>query len=392
MKHAVLHKIYEAIKLPLQIFDGPKHIHSYGSDGFQPNPSHRIMDNALNTSHSVCYVVSSENSYCGLVRFHNSSMYVIVGPATSREYTRKQAQSILANLQQPAKRTDELLLWLNTIPRCEIKQFKGILCLLDYLLNGVTEHDVVQIESQIKPSIMKSITVEPGFIDHFNDFIEKQILSNIEYGNLIALEDVLKFFNSDSGEVPLIASDAVRSLKNIFIFATGLASRAAVKGGLDYDTAMTVSTHYLTQIEKFDHTSEITNFLKQMFIDYTQRTARSRTLLSDSLLVNKIYKYVQAHLYEKITGKSISNHLNMNYSYICRHFKQETGKTVTEFINEMKIKESIRLLEITEMPIIQISTQLGFSSQNYFHTVFKKVTGLTPIEYRNKLKIPNHND
>ena len=77
----------------------------------------------------------------------------------------------------------------------------------------------------------------------------------------------------------------------------------------------------------------------------------------------------------------------MNASYLSRHFKEQTGKTMTEFINELKISEGIRLLETTDLPLIHISTQLGFSSQNYFQTVFKKVIGMTPIEFRNKKKI-----
>lgn len=42
----------------------------------------------------------------------------------------------------------------------------------------------------------------------------------------------------------------------------------------------------------------------------------------------------------------------MNCSYICRHFKQETPKNITEFINKLKIEESIRILETTKIPII----------------------------------------
>ena len=103
----------------------------------------------------------------------------------------------------------------------------------------------------------------------------------------------------------------------------------------------------------------------------------------NSPVINKIRKDIQAHLYEKITPTILSYHLKMNCSYLCRSVKQETGKTISEYINEVKIQECIGLLKTTETPLIQISEQLGFSSQKYFHTVFKKVTGMTPIECRN---------
>jgi AraC-like DNA-binding protein len=72
----------------------------------------------------------------------------------------------------------------------------------------------------------------------------------------------------------------------------------------------------------------------------------------------------------------------MSDSYLCRHFREETGKTITEYINEVKVDECKQLLITTGMPLSQISEQLGFSSQNYFHTVFKKQTGMTPYEFR----------
>ncbi|MEH7494327.1 hypothetical protein, partial [Neobacillus niacini] len=240
------------------------------------------------------------------------------------ECTRNQAESILESLQQPANRIDEFLHWFRTIPVCDLQRFRGILCFLDYILNGETQHEPVHIPHEVNTSTLLTIDTNPPFIEHFSDLLEKQMLSYIEYGNTNKLEAVLNDIQTLGGEMPTFASDVVRSYKNIFIVATALASRAAVKGGLDYDTANALSDRYLTQIEKINNIGEIFIFLKQMFLDYTQRTARSRSYLSDSLLVNKICKEVQAHLYEKITPASIAERLKMNSSYLSRHFKQET--------------------------------------------------------------------
>ena len=56
--------------------------------------------------------------------------------------------------------------------------------------------------------------------------------------------------------------------------------------------------------------------------------------------------------------------------------------TVNEFITKMKIDEAKRLLEHTDRPISAISEALAYSSQSYFQNVFKKVTGMTPNEFR----------
>lgn len=379
----ILQKFYQATKIPLQHFDDNKLIHNYDSEEFYPNPAINIINYVENTMHSVSYTVSPEYLFYGIIKIKNSSEYLIVGPTMALECTRKHAQDILVSLQQSINRTDELLRWFRTIPLCDMQRFRGTLSFLNYILNGNTDQEFVHIPYQANSLPMEAIDSSNSFIEHIDESLEKEMLSCVEFGNLNALEIVFKNLESNSGEFPLIASDATRSYKNIFIHSVGIVSRAALKGGLDFDTVHAVSNSYLIQIEKVHSYTDIYYLLKHMFSDFTRRTAQCHSFLTDSFLINKICKYVQSHLYEKITPTSISEHLKMNCSYLCREFKKETGKTITEFINELKIKECTRLLETTEIPLIQISTMLGFSSQNYFHTVFKKITKKTPNEYRN---------
>ena len=64
-------------------------------------------------------------------------------------------------------------------------------------------------------------------------------------------------------------------------------------------------------------------------------------------------------------------------------FKKETGYEVGAFITKCKIDEAKSLLRFTDRSISEISSYLAFSSQPYFQTVFRKVTGMTPLQYRN---------
>ncbi|MDR1641099.1 MAG: helix-turn-helix transcriptional regulator [Clostridiales bacterium] len=64
----------------------------------------------------------------------------------------------------------------------------------------------------------------------------------------------------------------------------------------------------------------------------------------------------------------------MSESHIGRQFKAQTGKTVTQYINEVKVAEAKRLLDFDELTVTENAMQLGFSSQSYFQTVFKKIT------------------
>ena len=61
-----------------------------------------------------------------------------------------------------------------------------------------------------------------------------------------------------------------------------------------------------------------------------------------------------------------------------------TGTRVNAFITQMKVAEAKRLLDVTDKSLVDISMQLGYSSQSYFCNTFKRVTGTTPAAYRQR--------
>nr|WP_223919452.1 helix-turn-helix transcriptional regulator [Clostridium sporogenes] len=67
--------------------------------------------------------------------------------------------------------------------------------------------------------------------------------------------------------------------------------------------------------------------------------------------------------------------------YFCRTFKQMTGKTTTEYINEVRLKRSIKLLKDGNMNITEISINCGFNDVNYFSRLFKKSYGVSPTKF-----------
>lgn len=386
MNHEIaMKKFFEATKIPLQLFNSNTRIAHYETRTFEPNPANLILQEALQSSYDVCYTFSPEHLYCGLVRLHGLSEYIIVGPVSPSERSIKQVQSILNGIHLEGDHATNLMHWLNGIPFCDVHRFKGCLKLLDYLINQREDTDVVHVPYQCIVNELPTYKTEPIYIDHMDDNMENEILSYIEYGKVSNLETILSTFTYNIDEIPQGAPSALRSFKNIVHFSTALASRAAIKGGVDYDTAIALTNNYTTHIEYLDNGHDISIFLNQMFLDFARRVAIVRSLPSKSPLVARICKVIYSHLYEKITPTMIAEYLNMNCTYLCTNFKKETGKTITEFVQETKIMESKRLLETTQMTIIEISTQLDFSSQSYFHTVFRKFTGMTPNDFRSKL-------
>lgn len=98
--------------------------------------------------------------------------------------------------------------------------------------------------------------------------------------------------------------------------------------------------------------------------------------------INSIIKYISLHYQEKVTTESLAKMCFLNKSYFCRFFKDATGKTITNYINEMRIEKASVFLRNTNESITTIAMNVGFDDVNYFDRVFKRIKKVSPGEYR----------
>lgn len=102
-----------------------------------------------------------------------------------------------------------------------------------------------------------------------------------------------------------------------------------------------------------------------------------------SLHVKKAIDYIDARYNESITLEDISDYLKINRCYFCSIIKKETGKTFSRLLNEIRIEKSKELLLQENSSILDVALSVGFNNQNYYNMTFKKLTNMTPLEFRN---------
>jgi YesN/AraC family two-component response regulator len=101
-----------------------------------------------------------------------------------------------------------------------------------------------------------------------------------------------------------------------------------------------------------------------------------------SRIVKNAAEYISQNFSEDITLATVADHLHVNTSYLSTLFRQVTGMTFKEHLNRVRIEEAARLLSNTDYPVMEIAIACGYKDQSYFTKVFKKLTGLTPKQYR----------
>lgn len=101
--------------------------------------------------------------------------------------------------------------------------------------------------------------------------------------------------------------------------------------------------------------------------------------------VTEIKKYILCNYTDnQISIQSISDHTSLSQTYLCAFFKKSTGMTLNEYITELRIEKAKELLKDSRIKLYEITSSIGFTDVNYFSTLFKRHTGFTPSELREK--------
>ena len=106
--------------------------------------------------------------------------------------------------------------------------------------------------------------------------------------------------------------------------------------------------------------------------------------------MNRVYNFIVNHFREKITLAQVAAQAGMNPSAFSRYFSLHTGKSVTGFLQEIRLGYACRLLKESDLNITDIMRKSGFQNQAYFNKLFVTTKNMTPLKYR-KLNLDSTN-
>lgn len=95
-----------------------------------------------------------------------------------------------------------------------------------------------------------------------------------------------------------------------------------------------------------------------------------------------IRRYIDMHYTEQISAGDVAQYFHMDQNYISRVFKKKFNKNIKDYITEKKMEKAKWLLENTDLKIYEVSDASGYTDYFYFTRVFRKLTGITPTEWR----------
>ena len=366
---------------------------------FPMDPATPYLRQLFQIDQKASYFITPYDQFYGILCY--DSIRIILGPTFHMPPSRKKIREFM--FQLGVKRDyffsyQELLAGVTPMP---LELFLHELCLIYYFiseeklfLSDFTLYDatsnileqnqlVKRYEAQESdpPAPLDPVTFGND-IQHTTIGFEQQMLTFIRNGDPEGLKNYMD--SHPAGQPGKTSSSYLRQLQNIFIATVTLCSRAAIEGGLPAEEALSLSDRYIQHSEKFEHPEQILNLQYHMIMDYATLVAQLAVGGEYNYFLRTITSYIREHLDERLTVDQIAEAMHMNRSYLSTKFKKETGRSLSSYVIDTKLKKSMEYLRNTDKPIIEIVNLLGFSSQGYFQNVFKRHIGITPGQYRER--------
>lgn len=264
--------------MPIRIFQNSAQIF-YRSVVYLPkDPITAFRDEILAVDSHVSYFVTPYFHYYGIL---NSGEYkIIIGPTFQVKQSDQTLRELAFLCDVTKDETKEFLDGMHSILPMPLDSILQILCVVNYIVNNekLTINDIAIHEKEQEKLTMPAESERAIFqFDrdintaelpelHNTLALEQTILNFIRQGDTLRLREWIKDIPAVHGGT--LAFDQIRQLKNTFIITAALASRAAIRGGMDIDDAFTLSDAYIQKCELMNTIEQITNLQYHMISSY----------------------------------------------------------------------------------------------------------------------------
>ncbi len=138
---------------------------------------------------------------------------------------------------------------------------------------------------------------------------------------------------------------------------------------------------------EYEKDSPYSKYLMKLYISelilylHQYKYAPSESPKHMNTVIQEVTKYIFEHYAEDLSLDVLSKEFNFSDCYLSRKFKSETGVSINQYINSVRISRARDLLKQPFSSITQVATLCGYNDSNYFAEVFKKMTGITPLKF-----------
>ena len=348
---------------------------------FTVNSLSYLLDSMNDTTF---YEIVDKLDVC-LFFFQFKKRIFLIGPYVRAEYSDEKMQNILIENKMPASYATSIKLYYTAMPLLSTYQIQRTVtaCMVSFdpLLQEYTYRRLLGFQEEPKePKTYQQDSIDYSAVYH-RYHVENRLLKLIEKGEV---ESIIQAYDEMHDESASLA-DLFRSpvYQSPISILRALARKAAEQSGLSIVTIDQITQKSVQRLSGIDDINKQRQYCYEMLIELT--TAVRDHLINTSgysPAIVKVVEYLSLNYTQNISMDILCQISDYSSSHLTKIFKHETGRTITQYIADLRCRQAAEMLRETNLPVQEISSYVGYTDNNYFVKVFKKVMGNTPSEYR----------
>lgn len=337
-------------------------------------------------AYAICFVTDYfDTEYCVMAmpeQEHERGDYIVLGPYRDSRIEEESLQEFLQTRWIPKDYINELREYYHAIPVVlEIDQWRT-LCIAMY--RTMCEDRDIRIEffGQMSPgdgfykeSTDEELSYRMVEMRYEN---ERKLLKMVSSGNVEGALKVLALTHRyDIGDR---YRDPFYNYRSGMVILNTLYRKAVEESGVHPVHIDRLSGQFAKQIEIIAIPQEAHRLMAEMTRKYCM-LVQNYSLKGCSPVVQRVANYINFNISENISLKMLAEVNSVNASYLSTLFKKEMNMTVTDYINQQRIRYAMKLFNSSDMQVQEVASECGLYDVNYFRRLFKRFVGKTPSEY-----------
>ena len=220
--------------------------------------------------------------------------------------------------------------------------------------------------------VYKEQQVQPSLI--FFHKKEKELLTKVRTGSM---QEVMGLLN---GYVLFSEGGRIDAMRIRAIELTTLLSRVAMDGGANAESIYSLNSKFLTLINQKQNLDELCALLQEVAEGFTNAMFYEKD--KGNSYIRKALRFIADNYFEHLELAAVADFVQLSPSYFSTLFRQVVGMNFREYLCQVRVEESKRLLLSTEFALADIAVSVGFPDQSYYCKVFRRIVGISPGKFR----------
>ncbi|MEG0257712.1 MAG: helix-turn-helix domain-containing protein [Christensenella sp.] len=227
-------------------------------------------------------------------------------------------------------------------------------------------HDLIYEHKDLKETLESQMEMEKVLLNHIK-------LKNREEAQELLNEILGGIYFHSFGDLKIIKARVTELVVGLL--------RAAVSSGIGIENVFALSGDYISEIQQFENIRDLNEWLTKV-LNSIMFSVFPNSHVRLNAIVEKVRNYIEENYMKKISLNELANLAGFSVSYLSKIFKEETQKSISAYINHVRIENAKKLLRTTDISLVELAYVVGFEEQSYFTKVFKKLEGVSPGKYR----------